>query len=579
MIPPLLYPGCPSPGESEIFRRLKDDPGASDWIVLHSLDIANHRKQVAGEADFVVIVPHKGVLCLEVKASKSVSRSGGRWFYGHNPKPDLRGPFKQASEAMHSIRQRLASRKPKLGRVVFWSAVVFPYAPFPAESGEWHPWQVIDGGNFRARPLSALLEQVIDEARTFLETRPGVSWFRPGSGEPTPRQCEEIASALRPDFDFFESPKSMARRRDEELKHYTREQMVALDAMEANPRVVFSGPAGTGKTLLALEAARRARARGHRVLLVCYNRLLGRWLEEQAAELQPGAVATTLHRSMASVLGQGNMPQTPGQNFWEEELPTRAVEKLLDEPQDGFVFDEIVVDEAQDVLREEYLDFLDMSLRGGLAAGRWRMFGDFEYQAIYEAAGMPLQEFLAERARNVPVYSLRANCRNTPRVAEYAHLLGGLEPRYSTVRRQDDGVKPELLYYKDKRGQQELLARSLEKLHQEGFKGRDIAVLSTRADGASCAASIDAEPWKDRLRPAGKASAGRTGYCSIHAFKGMEAPAVVVTDVQGFGDPASTALFYVGVTRALDRLVILVHEPVKKRVVDTLTGLPGGSTQ
>ncbi len=32
MIPPAIPPSCTSPGEKEIFARLKDEPGTQDWI-------------------------------------------------------------------------------------------------------------------------------------------------------------------------------------------------------------------------------------------------------------------------------------------------------------------------------------------------------------------------------------------------------------------------------------------------------------------------------------------------------------------------------------------------------------------
>jgi hypothetical protein len=67
MIPPEVYGDCASRGEKELFLRLRDAPETKDWIAFHSLDIANHRKQVQGEIDFVVIVPSKGILCVEVK--------------------------------------------------------------------------------------------------------------------------------------------------------------------------------------------------------------------------------------------------------------------------------------------------------------------------------------------------------------------------------------------------------------------------------------------------------------------------------------------------------------------------------
>src|SRR5437667_5835081 len=142
MIPPHIDPRCSSPGEKEIFIRLRDDPGAADWIVLHSLAVAQHANLISGEIDFVVIIPTKGVLCLEVKACSRLTRNCGEWFYGSETRGDPRGPFRQASEAMHSIRRRIAEVRPDLFRIVFWSAVLFPYVPFRDKSGEWHAWQV-----------------------------------------------------------------------------------------------------------------------------------------------------------------------------------------------------------------------------------------------------------------------------------------------------------------------------------------------------------------------------------------------------------------------------------------------------
>lgn len=570
MIPASIYAGCASPGEREIFRRLRDDPNSDSWFVLHSLDIAEHRKQVSGEADFVVIVPGKGVLCLEVKACSTLRRTPeGLWYYGIDPKGDARGPFKQASEAMHSIRKYLLKIRPDLGGIVFWSAVVFPYVTFTTSSGEWHPWQVIDRHAFTARPFVSSAETILDHARSHLQAHTGGSWFNPSLGEPSAEQCEVIAKTLRPHFEFIESSKSHAERLGEELRRYTEEQYLALDAMEANPRVAFEGPAGTGKTMLAIEAARRGRARGHRVLLLCFNRLLGKWLEEESSALKPEVVTKTLHSYMLDVASidpgrDGNDPY-----FWETKLPRIALERLVESNREDVYFDDLVVDEAQDILRDDYLDFLDISLKGGLASGRWRLFGDFEKQSIYESANLTIQEVLQARSSNVPLYSLRINCRNPPRIAETARLLGGLDPSYRRILRPDNGVEPKIRYYNDSEEQQRLLTETLDRLSKEGFTSGDIVVLSTRSDVA-CATQVNTHPWKGRLRPYGTATKGHTRYCSVHAFKGLEAPAVVVTDVDRISDPVSMAIFYVAITRAVDRLVLLVHESAREEIIQAL---------
>jgi hypothetical protein len=343
--------------------------------------------------------------------------------------------------------------------------------------------------------------------------------------------------------------------------------------MEANPRVVFVGPAGTGKTILAIEAARRSSTSGRRVLLACYNRLLGKWLEEQTTSLHPGVTARTLHRHMLSVAQQSVDPdEAKTSTYWENELPATAIDRLLADDTDRHMFDELVIDEAPDILRGNYLDFLDLSLKGGLASGRWRMFGDFEKQAVYGSADLSLQNVLNMRTGTAPIYNLRANCRNTPRIAELVHLLGGLTPHYSQILRPDDGVEPELRHYHHENEQSPLLVKVLESLYSHGFTGRDIAILSPRGDVGCAAATIRNSPWKERLRPFAQASQGQMGYGSIRAFKGMEASAIIITDVSHITGPEATSLFYIAITRALHRLTILISDSVREEMLRVLVG-------
>lgn len=569
MIPSTASREGTSAGEREVFRRLKDDPATGSWIVLHSLDIASHVKRVSGEADFIVIIPHQGVLCLEIKGCSRLRRERGSWYYGSDPVPDERGPFRQASEAMHSIRKRLVQIDPGLSRVVFWSAVVFPYVPFNATSGEWHEWQVIDRQLFTARPMGASLQSILERARAHLSGSMS-GWFDTKLSLPTTEQCERIAAILRPDFEFIESSKTRGDRLDQELRHYTAEQYLALDALESNPRIAFTGLAGTGKTLVAIEAARRDAAAGRRILLLCFNRLLAKWLESQTAALQPEVMMRTLHRHMLSVAAV-SPPATPNDGFWEDELPLLAMEKLVDDAGETNIFDELIIDEAQDVIRPGYLDFLDLSVRGGLSSGRWRFFGDFEKQNIYGTSSVPFEELLRERAGNVPVYSLQVNCRNPPRIAETAQLLGGLESRYARILRPDNKLEPKINYYQDEASQQALLASTLEELWRDGYRAQDLVVLSTRGDTACAAGKVDVSPWRERLRPAHMAESGHIPYCSIYAFKGMEAVAVVVTDVNTISGAAPASLFYVATTRAVDKLVILAHDAARGDVISALS--------
>jgi hypothetical protein len=75
MIPAELDGSTQSPDEIDIYRRLKDDPAAGNWTVIHSLNVADHATQIEGEIDFVAIVPGKGVLCRLGSVYSSASSS------------------------------------------------------------------------------------------------------------------------------------------------------------------------------------------------------------------------------------------------------------------------------------------------------------------------------------------------------------------------------------------------------------------------------------------------------------------------------------------------------------------------
>lgn len=560
MIPSTIGSECKSPGEREIFGRLRDDPGTRDWIVLHSLDVANHQAQVAGEVDFVIIIPGLGALCLEVKACRSLRRHEGAWYYGQSHEPDFRGPFKQVSEAMHSLRKRVTSARPGLAGIPFWSAVIFPYIRFAAVSCEWHSWQVIDSQAYRSRPLAASLASVLVRARELLaEHRP--SWWGASHDEPSRHQCDTLAEFLRPTFEYFETPRARINRTDAEIKRYTADQTAALDALDSNARIIFQGPAGTGKTILALESARRASNAGRRVLFVCFNRLLGDWVARQLRGVSEGITASTLHKHMLDVAGL-RPEDHPAREYWETLLPDTAIERLLGSNEAAFQFDELIIDEAQDILRATYLDFLDLSVKGGLAAGRWRMFGDFEKQAIYGSDGGDIMEVAARRAPNTTHCELRTNCRNTPRIAEIVHLLGGLEPGYQHILRPDDGLDPDIRYYSTRAEEEKTLSDVLIALLEDGFAPGEIVVLSPLVRSAGAGLAMQPS-WSNRLHLLGGGTHNGIGFGSVHAFKGLESKAVVVTDVEEIGTPAARSLLYVGTSRALHRLTILANQRVK----------------
>ncbi|HIB65127.1 MAG TPA: hypothetical protein EYO33_08465 [Phycisphaerales bacterium] len=569
MIPAVVDPECSSPGEREIFSLLRDDPDTSEWVVLHSLDLANHKTQVVGEADFLVIVPGLGVLCLEVKACLAIERDrNGIWYYGRNTKKrDPRGPFKQASYACHSIRDRVSAQRPALSGILMWSAVIFPYLDFRLQTDEWQPWQAVDKRDFRVKSVGTICKDVLLSAREHLLSKKTSSWFHSSNSRPTLEERDLLCKVLRPHFEFFEVAKSRAARQSAELKRYTDLQFEVLDMMSQNRRVLCTGPAGTGKTLLSLEAVRRAATRGEKILFLCFNRRLGKFLAQETVSLGPSVTARTLHSHLLQIVGRPSpIPQDATSEYWTRELPDQAGEVLLCQRGSTWQYSYLVIDEAQDLCMDTYLDLLDLSLEGGLRNGKWMFFGDFAFQTLYgSSAGL---DHLRTRSHYASV-SLPDNCRNTPRIGAYATLLGGLRPDYRRYRRPDDLVEPEVQVYHSEEEQEDALGRCLEKLREAGYKPVDIVILSFKRHGIAAIASR-AYPWP--LAPLENADNAQVGYITIHSFKGLEAPCIILTDVTFEDSQECASLFYIGVTRALHELHILLDVRSKEAVLRVLRG-------
>lgn len=554
---PAICPDGAAPGEQALFRALAAAPETDDWIVLHSLWLAEHVRQVEGEADFVVLVPETGILVIEIKSHQRLEiLNDGRWKLG-NDAPTTRDPFQQAREALYSLQDYLRKKKVELRSIPMLSCAWFSHIrarTMLPTSPEWHDWQVLDSedlkGDVRAavlRTLAAGTEHLDDKIKHF-------SYGGVGPDAPT---VERIVSILRPRIEIHVVPGDLRRARDAQLVTFFEEQYRALDAMADNHQVLFTGPAGSGKTLLALEAAQRETTNGAKGRLLCFNRFLGKRLASDTHET-PGLTVGTFHQELLRLAGIRPEPDSSS-DFWERELPNRAVEALL-EGGEELVSGFLIVDEIQDIAREPYLDVLDLLVDGGLEKGRLLMFGDFERQAIFEVGDS--RDLLRARSQRLSFSRLTANCRNLPRIGYVVNIFSSLEPgwRPEDFRRTDDGVDPTLVPYQAGQNQSAQLVEAVRALRDEGFDLNEIVVLSPVRSGSTAETTTD--PWlRQVLSPADGTPArkGQLQHCTIHAFKGLEAPAVVVTDLDRSLVPNFESLLYVGLTRATDRLFAVIE--------------------
>ena len=104
--------------------------------------------------------------------------------------------------------------------------------------------------------------------------------------------------------------------------------------------------------------------------------------------------------------------------------------------------------------------------------------------------------------------------------------------------------------------QDALLAECLRQLRAAGYRDAQISVLSFCQPESSSAARLAAAGH--RLAPA-EPAIKKTGYASVHAFKGLDNAAVVLTDVVVGSQEFHRHLFYTAMTRSTGPLRMLCH--------------------
>ena len=563
MVPSTVASSAPW-SEKSFFTELQNAIGTESWIALHSLHLANHQSKQEGEIDMVLLIPRSGILCLEIKGV-GVAREGGTWIYADGRRhPE--GPFVQASGAMHSLKNQLFARNSDFKPFLFYSAVVFTGVKFSfgGHATEWHDWQVVDAETLRTRPIEKIFESILANAHKHAALH-GKSWYDAAASRPDEKFCKKIVDALRPNFDLIADKRHAIKHIEKKIEAYTQEQFSVLDSLQGNPRVLVSGPAGTGKTIIAIEAFKRAVLSGEKVAFFCFNRLLAKYLTSLLKQFvdDQGAgsriVISTFHKYMMDIASATVPSEGSTEKFWKADLPSMALEALTDDYSEHEVgppvFDRIIVDEGQDLLHSQYFDCLDLLLKDGLENSRWLILGDFRNQMIYDGKFSAL----SDRLNHYSDFVLTKNCRNAGQIAEVIKLLFDVEPAYKSTLEHFDGAEATSLFWVDHDEESRQLKKVLESYIDSVHK-RDIVVLS--ASPRNSAISRLGPEWKEKFTAVDNDSVldkNKIRFASIHAFKGLEATAVIITDIPELTDEWRT-LLYVAISRAKAKVTILMDK-------------------
>lgn len=519
---PSEYDPKTPPGERRLFGMIKDQLAGESWTVLHSLGIAKHVTQMEGEADFLIVIPGKGILIIEVKSHLSVSRNAnGFWILGSD-KPTQRSPFKQARGQVHSIRQYLRKVLPLGGNSIPIASVVW-FTEIDARerlpiSVEWNTWELLDKSNLRNIKFSIL--DSLEKATKLVEETKLLNTLSISES-----LCSQIVEKLRPKFEISLSSVELSRRRKQNIAELTEEQFKYLDALASNKAWLVEGSAGTGKTFLAQESAARLDIAGKKVILLCRSPFLAMYLQN------------SLHLSNQSFIGTAD-------DFFNGNNPKK-------------IFDALVIDEAQDLLDINFLERIETYLEKGIAASELRIFADYEGQRIYDVADG--RDYLRNLCRNLVLFNLVENCRNIPGIGTAALFLSGRNYLSVQYRRTDDSSTPKLLNYENDEQSIKLLKSSIEDLIGAGYATNEISVLfdSDNLGKERLTNALDASGISSHYIGPNEDSEETIQISSIADFKGLDNTCIVVYGLEKISSDPIDPLLYVSLSRARDRLIVI----------------------
>lgn len=507
-----------------------------DVVVVHGarwVGERHGRRGEDGEADFVILDPRAGVLVLEAKSGE-VGRDGpaGRWWQGRDAH-EIPDPMKQAEDSKHALRALFARMPVVAGRNVHVvHGVAFPFATMPPEG--FGP----DVPRARVLDVNALhdLPGFVRGALASADPR------RPGLPPLGDDGVARIADALAPRRRVRLHLGALAGAVEERVVELTEEQYDALDWLAQVPRGWVRGGPGTGKTLLATELAVRFAAQGLDVLLVCFNGPLAGFLGDRTAAA-PNITTSTFHdlcRRRAREAGldaevEAAHRAPDGYDHRFPELLLVAAERLTAR------HDVIVVDEAQD-FQAHWWVALEAWLRTG-RDGRLYAFCD-EAQDLHGRGGPPPAADLGM----LGPFAVVRNCRNTDEVcAVLTSLAPGPEPLRPSGIASDR--RPRLHWVAGLDDVAAATGRVVDTLLAHRLAPADIVVLTPRSQKTSVlgsVASLGRAPVGWRSRP----TRDHVLIDTIHRFKGLEAKAVVVTELALDATTDTSRLLRVGFSRA-----------------------------
>ena len=508
----------------------------TEWIALYGVGWAELRSGapiLEGEADFVITGPGLGLVVIEVKGGRvgydeagwlSIDRKGGL----HR----IKDPVLQARTCKHQFLRMLhQTRRFSSMRIPAAHMACFP----DVVAGRLPSLPDIPDGMLLGSDFAGRFEDSIRNAATRSNSRDELDAF-------SDRDADELANALRPHFDAPDRWSTVGCVQRAVMDALTDEQSAILQAVSANRRIGLTGPAGCGKTVVALCRARDLLAAGKRVLIIV-----------PAGGLKSHYLSALPTGADLLVLGEP----------WESEEAA---------PVDRAAWDQIIVDEAQDFPIEIWETIEACMAR--LPSSQLLAVYDSN-QALHKRSDFYLPDGLAE-------IHLSKIVRNTKPIAEMSMRFLRDRP-YRAEAAGPDGVGIQEIEVDEEDGVGPAVGKFIAAMvKNHGFDYRDVVVLWAKSGGRSLRAEApSSHEFSEQVKPKSYSgivfrSLGETWAAAsknavvacgnVTGFRGLEAQVVVLADLDDATDRDLIEACYTGASRARNILAFVARPDTLARI-------------
>lgn len=512
-------------GEKAVYEALKelDD----DYVVFYSVPWQNRNKRgevVWGESDFTIFHPDRGILVIEVKSGKISSREGK--FYQTSMNADdeheINDPLAQAGKSKYKFRELIREKLSRDERLLVEAIVWFPSIDFSYNRVNDLPpsydRRIILDEN-ALNDVEYYIKQAYDYYRADEYTS-----IKEGS-------ILKIINTLAPEFDLVPSFSSIKKETEYSFLRLTNEQALILDYITEQRKATIQGGAGTGKTLLAVEQAKRLSSEG-KTLFLCFNRMLYNYLKNNynIENVDFYNIHSFLQRYSNDI------------EVINEEKDFISILDKIDI--NTLEYSNFIIDEAQDFYGKVIDYFSNVS---DIKNGKFYVFYD-KNQLLYYKDGLKWLD--KSECRLV----LNKICRNTKEIAITAGSSLDLEiKKYDNLAK---GEMPTLNIVESKDKVINTINRIIRKLKKNGFSNNEIVILSLTTEEKSILNGIKNINGNKLVSYPNDID---ILFTTSKKFKGLESEAIIIIDFDDkvLEDNFKKRNFYVASSRAKQRLDIV----------------------